>query len=80
MLAIGLKSLVGEIAARVGPPQAIAIQELRYKDSDFQLEGLAAAVIGWAIAEFGLAHREIPVSFNRKRIDTCSFCRMSPET
>jgi hypothetical protein len=31
---------------------------------DYQDEGLAAAVLGWAVGEFGLTPREIPVSYH----------------
>lgn len=66
MLTVGLHPLAAEIASSVAEPVRIAVTEIRYNDSDFQEEGLAAAIQGWAIAEFGLAPREIPVIFDRK--------------
>jgi hypothetical protein len=66
MLVRGLGFLVDEISLAVsGEPHVIAVHDLRYVESDFQAEGLAAAMFGWAVAEFGLRTREIEVSFDR---------------
>jgi hypothetical protein len=62
----GLRFLVDEIGQAVSyEPLVIVIRDLRYVESDFQEEGLTAAIFGWAIAEFGLNPREIDVSFNK---------------
>jgi hypothetical protein len=67
MLIHGLRPLVAEIGSVVTEhPLRIAVTEVRYHESDFQEEGLAAAISGWAIAEFNLAQREIPVFFSRE--------------
>jgi hypothetical protein len=68
MLIIGLKPLAAEIAhtKEKDLPVQIIVTEIRYNDSDFQIEGLAAAISGWAIAEFGLTQRDITVSFDRE--------------
>jgi hypothetical protein len=68
MLVRGLGFLADEISQAVSQePLMIVISDLRYLESDFQEEGLAAAIFGWAIAEFGLSPREIGVSFDRVR-------------
>ena len=68
MLVRGLRFLADEISQTVSQePLMIVISELRYVESDFQEEGLAAAIFGWAIAEFGLSPREIGVSFDGAR-------------
>lgn len=66
MLATGLRRLTPEIAASVSErPVTIAVKEIRYNDCDYQEEGLVAAVIGWAVAEFGLPEREVPATFDK---------------
>lgn len=68
MLAEGIRLLEGELGeSEHGPPIVIAIRDLRYAESDFQLEGLAAAMLGWTIDEFSLTPRDIEVSFDRDR-------------
>ncbi len=66
MLAEGIRPLVNDISLAVqGAARMIAIRDLRYNECDFQIEGLAAAMYGWAAAEFDLEVREVAVSFNR---------------
>jgi len=67
MLAMGLRPLSPEIASKVSErPAIVSVQEIRYNDCDFQLEGLAVAISAWAVAEFGLPEREIGVTFDRE--------------
>ncbi|MDG4765730.1 hypothetical protein O7632_16735 [Solwaraspora sp. WMMD406] len=67
MLARGLGLLSTEIASTgSGERITVVVQEIRYNDCDFQEEGLAAAIHGWAIAEFGLPKRDIAVTFDRE--------------
>lgn len=67
MLARGLMPLANEIMSCVSRrPVMIAVQDIRYNDCDFQEEGLAATMFGWAIAEFDLESRDIPVAFNKE--------------
>jgi hypothetical protein len=67
MLAQGLRLLVDEIGEAVShEPLVVVLQDLQYVESDFQPEGLAAAMFGWAIEEFELRPREIDVTFDRE--------------
>jgi hypothetical protein len=67
MLADGIRLLGGEIGeTEHGRPIVITIRDLHYVESDFQLEGLTAAMIGWAVDEFSLTPRDIEVSFDRR--------------
>lgn len=66
-LAEGLRMLASEIAESISPqPIVIVVRDLQYVESDFQVEGLTAAMSGWATEEFGLPHREIPATFDRE--------------
>lgn len=68
MLARGLKAIARDISSKSsGSALIIAVTSIRYNDCDFQLEGLAAAMIGWATEEFGLSPQDIPVTFDRSR-------------
>lgn len=65
MLARGLAFVAAEvIAAAPELPVTIEVQDVEHNEMDYQDEGMAAVVLGWAIAEFGLAPREIPVTYN----------------
>jgi hypothetical protein len=65
MLAAGLRPLAADIAAAVsGTSVKIQVQEVEHNDFDYQEEGLAAAIFGWAIRQFGLTQREIPVTYD----------------
>ncbi|MEU5673843.1 hypothetical protein ACGF3C_32590 [Micromonospora sp. NPDC047762] len=65
MLARGLRSLSAEIAsAAPGRVTTIVVREVSYNEADFQEEGLAAAIVGWAVAEFGLPDRDIGAFFD----------------
>lgn len=68
MLGAGLKLLSSEIASTCSElPVTIAVRDIQYNDCDFQEEGLAAAIFGWAISEFRLPGREVAVTFDRER-------------
>lgn len=45
-------------------PVYIEIQNLHYNPTDYQEEGLAAAMIGWASQEFNFEEPDLPVYFN----------------
>lgn len=66
MLGKGLELVAPEVIAAVPePPVTVEVQAVEHNFIDYQDEGLAAAVLGWAIGEFGLPPREIPVSYDR---------------
>ena len=65
MLGKGLELVAPEIiAAASESPVTIEVHEVEHNELDYQDEGLAAAVLGWAVGEFGLTPREIPVSYH----------------
>ena len=51
-------------AARL--PLVVCLQMLEFSLCDYQPEGLACAMAGWASAEFGFPPVPIPVSFDRQ--------------
>ena len=65
MLGRGLGLVASEVLA-VAPqrPVTVVVRVVEHNFVDYQDEGMAAAVLGWAIAEVGLAPREIPVAFD----------------
>ena len=65
MLARGLGLVASEIVAAAEPPVTVEVRDVEHNELDYQDEGLAAAVLGWAIGEFGLKPRDIPVSYHR---------------
>ena len=65
MLGRGLGLVATEIVGAVPqPPVTVVVLEVEHNQIDYQDEGVAAAVLGWAIREYGLAPREIPVSYH----------------
>lgn len=66
MLRRGLLSISDEISKSVeGRPVSVVITNVQYNDCDFQNEGLSAAIVLWAVGEFGLPERSIEVTFDR---------------
>jgi hypothetical protein len=62
----GLAVVASEISNKVhGQPVSIALSDVSYVESDFQPEGLAAAILRWSELEFDLRHHEIGESFDR---------------
>ncbi|MEV6348587.1 hypothetical protein [Actinoplanes sp. NPDC051851] len=62
-----LTPLAEEIMRSVpGRPITVSVRDVRYVESDFQEEGLAAAIFSWALAEFRLPPREIEARFGRQ--------------
>jgi hypothetical protein len=62
----GLLIVSSEISEKVqSQPVSIALSDVSYVESDFQLEGLASAILRWAEEEFQLPHHEIGESFDR---------------
>ena len=66
-LRLGVRLVAGEIARRETAAILIHIVGLEYNPCDYQPEGLAAAIAGWAAREFGFPEPEIPVAFDRVR-------------
>jgi hypothetical protein len=67
MLSAGLRSVAVEIAnVTAQKPVVVVLNDVQFVESDYQVEGLAAAIIGWATAQFGLEEHDIEVSFNRE--------------
>ncbi|WP_412543059.1 hypothetical protein R8Z50_11425 [Longispora sp. K20-0274] len=65
MLVHGLRLVAREIEAKnANDSIVIVLTDLHFVESDFQLEGLAAAICGWAAAHFNFAPREFDVSFD----------------
>jgi hypothetical protein len=65
MLGTGLELVAPQVVAAVPePPVTVEVRQVEHNELDYQDEGLAAAVLGWAIGEFGLAPREIPVTYH----------------
>jgi hypothetical protein len=65
MLGTGLGLVAAEVvAAAPESPVTIEVREVDHNELDYQDEGVAAAALGWAIREFGLAPREIPVTYH----------------
>ncbi|MCA2217638.1 hypothetical protein [Jidongwangia harbinensis] len=66
MLGRGLGLVASEVLAGASErPVTVVVRVVEHNVIDYQDEGMAAAVLGWAIAEFGLAPREIPVIFDK---------------
>jgi hypothetical protein len=65
MLGRGLGLVASEVLAGAPErPVTVVVRVVEHNFIDYQDEGMAAAILGWAIAEFGLAPREIPVTFD----------------
>ncbi|MEV4705761.1 hypothetical protein [Actinoplanes sp. NPDC049316] len=64
----GIALVAEEISAAVsGHPVDIVVRSVRYAETDFQVEGLTAAAVGWAVERFGLPSRPVAVRFDRER-------------
>jgi hypothetical protein len=67
MLSSGLRSVAAGIAhVTAQKPVVVVLNDVQFVESDYQIEGLAAAIIGWATVQFGLDERDIEVTFNRE--------------
>jgi hypothetical protein len=65
-LAKGLGLVAGEVSAATGGGQIdVVLQEVSYPETDYQVEGLTAAMAGWAVERFGLAPRGFTATFDR---------------
>jgi Putative addiction module component len=62
-LRLGLRLVAAEIALLQTAPILVRIVGLEYNPCDYQPEGLAPAIAGWAAREFGFPESEIPVDF-----------------
>jgi hypothetical protein len=63
-LRLGLRLVAAEIALRETTPILVRLVALEYNPCDYQPEGLAAAIAGWAAREFSFPESEIPVDFD----------------
>ena len=54
-------------AARPGANVTIDVRDVAYALTDYQAEGLAAALIGWAIEEFELEYPAIQITFDSEQ-------------
>jgi hypothetical protein len=61
---LALRALAPAIEAKIASPIAIEVQQISYLPTDFQIEGLRAAMYYWAAEEFGLMSPEISVSYD----------------
>ncbi|MFI9305373.1 hypothetical protein [Streptomyces triculaminicus] len=52
-------------AATPGPHTLVTVHRVRFPETDYQPEGLAAALLQWAEQEFGLPPHALPVTFDR---------------
>jgi hypothetical protein len=68
-LKLGLRLVAAEVIERRqgSAPIFVRVVDLEYNPCDYQPEGLAAAVAGWAAREFSFPGPEIPVAFDRGR-------------
>ncbi len=63
----GLRFVSREIAEKTGSKdRVVVIESISYVESDFQLEGLAVAMLRWAEVQFELQVHEIDVAFDRE--------------
>jgi hypothetical protein len=61
---LALRALAPRIETEIKDPIVIEVQQISYMPTDFQIEGLRAAMHYWATEEFGLASPDIPVSYD----------------
>ncbi|MEX2986045.1 hypothetical protein [Streptomyces sp. C36] len=52
-------------AAAPGPHTLVTVHRVRFPETDYQLEGLAAALLQWTEQEFDLPPHPLPVAFDR---------------
>jgi hypothetical protein len=65
-LAKGLGLVAGEVSAASGGGQIdVVLETVSYQELDYQVEGLTAAMAGWAVERFGLPPRRFTVTFDR---------------
>lgn len=63
----GLRAVAAQIEAAVPGEDYLVVEvdEVSYPPTDYQPEGVAAAMIGWATEEFDLARPDIDVRFEK---------------
>ncbi len=61
---LALRALAPRIETRIKDPIVIEVQQISYMPTDFQIEGIRAAMYYWATEEFGLTSPEIAVSYD----------------
>jgi len=61
---LALRTLSPAIETKINGPVMIEVEAISYMPTDFQVEGLRAAMYFWATEEFGLASPEIAVSYD----------------
>jgi hypothetical protein len=63
-LVLALRALAGRIETEIDGPIVIEVHQISYMPTDFQVEGLRAAMYYWAAEEFGLQPPEIVASYD----------------
>ncbi len=66
-LVVGAMRMAPEVQPRLGNQlSTVVVSNIEYIETDFQVEGLSMAIIGWLIEEFDLEPPKIDISFNRE--------------
>jgi hypothetical protein len=66
MLYLGVRMAAPAINEKIGSgPVTIVVTDLKYRDNDFQAEGLTFAMLGWLTDAFDLNTFRVVVSFDR---------------
>ena len=63
----GITLVAREIRTRSNRPMLIRVLDLSYSPGEYQPEGAACAILGWAAREFGFPAPEIFVRFDEPR-------------
>jgi hypothetical protein len=66
-LKVGLRLVAKDIWRQRDTPVLVRVTGLEFNPCDYQPEGLALAVAGWAAQEFGFPNHELPVMFDNAR-------------
>jgi hypothetical protein len=67
-LALGLRIVASEIKRTTAAPHVqVVLRTVDFAETDFQDEGLAPAIAGWAAQHFGFAAPAIPVRYDKFR-------------
>lgn len=61
----GWSRVASDAARSAGDRVRVVVEEVKFVDTDFQVEGLPVAMVRWAEHAFGLDERHIEVSFDR---------------
>ena len=62
----GLSMIEDEIVgARNGADVSVTVEDVKFNDADFQIEGLRVAMLRWAEQQFNLPEHPVEASFDR---------------